>query len=339
MIVYTSIMLRATGQISEILVHYSIILEPHAVRTWAPIHALMAMPLVLAASSFAQRAMSLPTAARRLAPLVHRAQTRSYLREGESIQTVDIIDLTFLGTASGSPSMSRNQQALAMHLCDTTWLFDCGEASQHRMMRTTISPPDISRVFISHLHGDHLFGLPGMLCQISLAYGGGQDGDTRAEQHKQEQPLVIVGPLGLRSWLRMALGNSYTTLGKMKITIHELVGMAAMEGRGAKPPPYVVNEPLRNEVGGEIIEPDEDGLWRIPMRPTDPPMTVEAVELVTTRQLEATPNRPELPQTALSRPKLSHGSRRGTADPLALRRARGRSPVRRATRCRQLGGF
>jgi hypothetical protein len=58
---------------------------------------------------------------------------------------LDYLDLTFLGTSSGAPSATRNQQSLALQMLGETWLFDCGDAAQHRLMRTTTSAPSIRR--------------------------------------------------------------------------------------------------------------------------------------------------------------------------------------------------
>ena len=212
-------------------------------------------------------------------------------RPGKRLQKatsrLDNIELTFLGTSSGSPSLTRNQQALTVQLGGQTWQFDCGEATQHKMMQTSLAPPAVKRVFISHLHGDHCFGLPGFLCNMATAYGGGEDGDGRGRSEIDETPVTIVGPEGLRSWLRAVLGNSYATLGRMKLEVHELVGMRAIENerqRRMRPPVYV-RDPLPCEVPGLDLEPCADGVWRIPERldasgrSLDPPMSISAVEL------------------------------------------------------------
>lgn len=192
--------------------------------------------------------------------------------------SVDMMDLTFIGTSSGAPSMSRNQQALALQLCGQTWLFDCGEATQHRLMHTTLSPTQISRIFISHLHGDHVFGLPGLLCNIAAV--DNSDGEAYADSSKWSgaAPVVLVGPVGLRSWLRTVLGNSYATLGGMKLQILELDGLRALE-KSRMRPPVEVDRPLPNEVEGAVLQPNGDGSWDVPMAVGEPPVTVKAVEL------------------------------------------------------------
>ena len=209
-------------------------------------------------------------------------RTRAYSRE-TGVVTVDGIELTFLGTGSGQPSRSRNQQAMTMNMCGFTWLFDCGEASQHRMMRTDgYTPATITRIFVSHMHGDHVFGLPGMVCNIAAATHNVEDESARdtakARSVAAQAPLVIVGPRGLRSFLRATLGNSYAKLGNLRIQVHELVGLQA-ERRPDLRPPCEVTRALPQELEGQDIEPNQLGTWDIPIHATEPRVSVEAVEL------------------------------------------------------------
>ncbi|MBW7649703.1 ribonuclease Z [Anoxybacillus sp. ST4] len=111
------------------------------------------------------------------------------------------MELLFLGTGSGVPSKGRNVSAVALQLLEergATWLFDCGEATQHQILHTSIRPRRIERIFISHLHGDHIFGLPGLLGSRSF-----QGGET---------PLVVYGPAGIRTFIDTALTISGTRL-------------------------------------------------------------------------------------------------------------------------------
>ena len=72
------------------------------------------------------------------------------------------MELEFLGTGAGVPAKHRNVSSLALKLLDernSIWLFDCGEGTQMQILRTNIKPRKIEKIFITHLHGDHIFGL------------------------------------------------------------------------------------------------------------------------------------------------------------------------------------
>ncbi|HLS06310.1 MAG TPA: MBL fold metallo-hydrolase, partial [Bacillota bacterium] len=66
--------------------------------------------------------------------------------------------LIFLGTGAGMPSKQRNVSAIALvtpQEMNEIWLFDCGEATQHQILQTSLKPRKITKVFITHMHGDH----------------------------------------------------------------------------------------------------------------------------------------------------------------------------------------
>ncbi|MGD6834507.1 ribonuclease Z [Sutcliffiella halmapala] len=107
--------------------------------------------------------------------------------------------ITFLGTGSGVPAKHRNVSSMALHIDDkesSLWLFDCGEATQHQILHTSLKPRKISKIFITHLHGDHIFGLPGLLSSRSF-----QGGDT---------PLTLYGPKGIKNYIDISLSVSMT---------------------------------------------------------------------------------------------------------------------------------
>ncbi|MBM7552376.1 ribonuclease Z [Thalassobacillus pellis] len=111
------------------------------------------------------------------------------------------MELLFLGTGSGVPSKERNVAALALQMLEerqSTWLFDCGESTQHQILKTNIRPRRIEKIFISHLHGDHIYGLPGLLSSRSFQAG--------------ETPCTVYGPKGLREYIETALRVSGTRL-------------------------------------------------------------------------------------------------------------------------------
>ena len=69
------------------------------------------------------------------------------------------IALTFLGTASAQPSSTRNHSALALRLGRDVWLFDCGEATQHQLQKSTVKMGKIEKIFITHTHGERCISI------------------------------------------------------------------------------------------------------------------------------------------------------------------------------------
>ncbi|MFC3033830.1 ribonuclease Z [Pseudoalteromonas fenneropenaei] len=81
------------------------------------------------------------------------------------------MELHFLGTSSGSPSRSRNVAATAVSFeRSKAWLLvDCGEGTQHQIMKSQLSPYHLAAICITHLHGDHCYGLPGLLAAMMVS--------------------------------------------------------------------------------------------------------------------------------------------------------------------------
>jgi ribonuclease Z len=120
------------------------------------------------------------------------------------------VDIFFLGTGAGLPAKLRNVTSIALKLLEergAVWLFDVGEATQHQILHTSIKPRRIEKIFITHLHGDHLYGLPGLLSSRSF-----QGGDTE---------LIIYGPKGISEYVKVSLSISQTFL-KYPLKIIEL---------------------------------------------------------------------------------------------------------------------
>ena len=79
-----------------------------------------------------------------------------------------MLALTILGNNSAIPAFNRNPTAQLLQSQEESYLIDCGEGTQMQMTRYKIRPSKINHIFISHLHGDHYFGLIGLITSMSL---------------------------------------------------------------------------------------------------------------------------------------------------------------------------
>jgi len=93
-----------------------------------------------------------------------------------------ILEIVFLGTGASVPSKERSLPCVAVRRESDITLFDCGEGSQRQLMISSLSFMKIERVFLSHLHGDHILGLPGLIQTMSL--------------NGRDRVLKVYGPMG-----------------------------------------------------------------------------------------------------------------------------------------------
>lgn len=97
-----------------------------------------------------------------------------YTNKEQELERGFIVDIYFLGTGAGMPAKLRNVTSIALKLLEersAIWLFDAGEATQHQILHTSLKPRRIEKIFITHLHGDHIYGLPGLLSSRSFQGG------------------------------------------------------------------------------------------------------------------------------------------------------------------------
>jgi len=104
--------------------------------------------------------------------------------------------LTLLGTNAAFPAFGRITSCQILNYKDSLILIDCGEGCQIRLNEYKIRRNKIQYICISHLHGDHVYGLPGLLTSYN---------------HKDRgKPLIVIGPLGIKKFILNLLENSYT---------------------------------------------------------------------------------------------------------------------------------
>ncbi len=103
--------------------------------------------------------------------------------------------LVFLGTSGAYPSPQRNVTATALKYKGDVLLFDCGEGTQRQLMRSSLSFMGTKKIFITHFHGDHFLGIPGLIQSMKL--------------NDREDPLEIYGPKGMTDLATILLKLGY----------------------------------------------------------------------------------------------------------------------------------
>ncbi|KAI0212269.1 Zinc phosphodiesterase ELAC protein 1 [Lamellibrachia satsuma] len=166
------------------------------------------------------------------------------------------MEVTILGTGSAYPSPSRGATSIAFRNDGCNWLVDCGEGTQTQVMRSNVKAARISRIFITHLHGDHVFGLPGLLCTISM----------NINLENNHPTIHLYGPRGLRQFVRTSLRLSRSEL-CYNFAIHELVPVTEQldeRSKECQADEAATTEKMHpNEEAGNDIEPDSQHVWNI----------------------------------------------------------------------------
>ncbi|MBA3286311.1 MAG: ribonuclease Z [Nitrosopumilus sp.] len=116
-------------------------------------------------------------------------------------------ELKILGSNSATPVFDRHQTSQLLLIENEVFLIDCGEATQHQLLKYKFKSNKINYIFISHLHGDHYLGLPGLISTMHL--------------NGRIKDLYIFGPPGLNEILAIQFKYSQTFI-SFKIIFHEL---------------------------------------------------------------------------------------------------------------------
>ena len=100
------------------------------------------------------------------------------------------MEVQFLGTSSGVPTKKRNVTGIAIKESkgNRWYLVDCGEATQHQLLHTNLSLNSLGGILITHIHGDHCYGLPGLLASAGMS--------------GRKEPLTIIAPAGVKQWFQ-----------------------------------------------------------------------------------------------------------------------------------------
>ncbi|MGC8495837.1 MAG: ribonuclease Z [Candidatus Micrarchaeia archaeon] len=102
-----------------------------------------------------------------------------------------MIKVTFLGTSGSTPTKSRNLPSVALEYNGGLYLFDCGEGTQRQIMRYSLNISKIKAIFVSHIHGDHVIGIAGLIRTMAL--------------NRRQEPLYIYVPSGYEGAIKQLI--------------------------------------------------------------------------------------------------------------------------------------
>jgi ribonuclease Z len=128
-------------------------------------------------------------------------------------------EIVFLGTGCMQPTKTRNHAGVLLSYKKENILFDCGEGIQRQMRIAGVKPAKITRLCISHWHGDHVFGIPGLLSSMGADRSG----------QEEEQVLHIYGPKGSKVYLTNMF-KSFAAKDIIPYQVHEVSAGKAYEG-------------------------------------------------------------------------------------------------------------
>ena len=120
-----------------------------------------------------------------------------------------MIKITFLGTSYALPTAKRNHTAILLNYNGENILVDCGEGTQRQFRKAKLNPCKLTRILITHIHGDHVLGLPGLLETLSL--------------NEYNKTLFIYGPKGIKIFFKN-MEKTFRLKPNYKIKIEEVDG-------------------------------------------------------------------------------------------------------------------
>jgi ribonuclease Z len=117
--------------------------------------------------------------------------------------------ITFLGTSSAIPTKTRNHMSILLTYKNENILIDCGEGTQRQFRKSDINPCNLTRLLITHFHGDHVFGLPGLFQTLGL--------------NNYQKTLYIYGPKGTKEFINK-LYETFIHTKKISMIVEEVNG-------------------------------------------------------------------------------------------------------------------
>jgi len=178
--------------------------------------------------------------------------------------------ITFLGTgAGGRANIKRSPTSTALKLNGYNILFDAGEGTQRQLAMTkNIGVKDIGKIFVTHLHADHVSGLLGVILQKEMGVVRNTrniSNNTNKQQGEEEsQVLEIYGPVGIFNFIAMNVALTCSKIRNMELIIHELVRKSDQRSTPTKNvQKRTYPELARLGITRKSIQQGDDGVWTI----------------------------------------------------------------------------
>jgi len=153
------------------------------------------------------------------------------------------LNIIFLGTGGSWPTVKRNVTSIAIKRGREIILFDCGEGTQRQFQKSKLSYMQISKIFITHFHGDHFLGIPGLIQTMQL--------------NDREKPLHIYGPKGMVDLTKQLLSLGYFKP-SYELIAHEIDEVDELDFNEYKIKPFRVNHGIP-ALGYSLIENKRPG--------------------------------------------------------------------------------
>src|SRR3989441_12527049 len=145
-------------------------------------------------------------------------RARAMERFAEKVHTgtpdSEVVQIVFLGTSGSWPTPKRNVSAVALKRGPEVLLFDCGEGTQRQFMLSPMSFMQVGRIFVTHFHGDHFLGIPGLVQSMTMS--------------DRQGPLEMYGPRGMKDLVHQLLTLGYFKPG-FEVPVRELSGGDAVD--------------------------------------------------------------------------------------------------------------
>ena len=157
------------------------------------------------------------------------------------------LDLVFLGTSASMPTARRAPAGLLLRRGGERLLFDCAEGTQRQLQRSAVGLPEIEEIFLTHLHADHVLGLPGMLKTFAL-------------RGREEPGLTVYGPPGVRE----LFGHLRPFLGRLpyRLTLVETPPGEVLERGDYRLETFAVDHGV-SAVGWALVEQERPGRFDV----------------------------------------------------------------------------